>query len=85
VIACIGILFSQPAIISQHYDAVLPELEFNYSHPSNVEVKNKWIYKSTPPIRLHAANREIFTFSLFSTSVRILKMVSVTVIVFLDT
>jgi hypothetical protein len=30
-----------------------PGCEADHSHPSSVEVKNAWIYISTPPILLH--------------------------------
>jgi len=30
-----------------------PRREANYSPPSSAEIKNVWIYTSTPPIRLH--------------------------------
>jgi len=36
--------------------------EINYSPASGTEVKNKWIYTSTPPIRFHGVQKENFTF-----------------------
>jgi hypothetical protein len=30
-----------------------PLRESDHSPPSNAEVKNEWIYTSTPPVRLH--------------------------------
>lgn len=34
------------------------------SPPSSTKVMNKWSYTSTPPIRLHSADRDIFTLDL---------------------
>jgi hypothetical protein len=40
--------------VSLSLGAKLPYRESDHSPPSSAEVKNAWIYTSTPPIRLHA-------------------------------
>ena len=37
--------------------------EINYSPAYGTELKNKWNYTSSPPIRFHGVQKENFTFS----------------------
>jgi len=40
----------------------LLESDANKSPPSGAEVKNRWSYNSTPPVRLHGVDMDSFTF-----------------------
>ena len=39
-----------------------PTRELGHSTPSSVEVRNKWSYTSTPPIRIHSVDKDSFIF-----------------------
>jgi hypothetical protein len=52
-------LWDPPSLLSNGYRGApspkvkLPGREADNSPPSNAEVKNKWSFNATPPIRLH--------------------------------
>jgi hypothetical protein len=49
-------------LASNEYGSSLPWLKISHSSPYSAEVKNKWRYVSTAPIRLHGIGRDNFTF-----------------------
>lgn len=42
-----------------------PDLQTDYSSPTNAEFKNAWSCVSVPPMYLHGADRDFFTFTHF--------------------
>jgi hypothetical protein len=64
---CPDQLWGLPSLLFNGYWGSFPgvkrlENEVNHLLPSSAEVKDEWIYTSTPPICLHGADREIFHF-----------------------
>jgi len=61
-----------------------PGHEADHPYPRNAKVKYTWFYTSTPPICLHAVDRDTFTFTLYSNSTKTLTFSVRTVLSTLD-
>jgi hypothetical protein len=60
-------IFRRDLALSTGLKAIVVEAE-NFSL-SNADFKNKWNYKSTPPIGLHGLKRNNFTFTYIFTTI----------------